>query len=174
MLLGKDFEILAFNKALERLVDKAYGQKLERGVQMGPYVNAELRNDFYLNYKKALGGTASFEQRKIDHQNGEIWWVIKYEPAFATDGEIIGVSVNSSDVTAGVLHEQKVQSQHRSLEDIAFIQSHELRRPVATIMGLLELLKTDDRTKEIEEFTLLGRAADELDKKIRQIVNYIN
>ena len=172
LLLGKDFEVLAFNKALERLVEKAYGHTLKRGDRMGPHLHPELRNDFYRNYQKALKGTAGFEERKLDYEDGPVWWVIKYEPAFNPDGEIIGVSVNSSDVTARVLHEATVTAQNKSLNEIAFIQSHELRRPVASIIGLMDLIKSDRRVNDIEELQLMEKAVAELDEKIRLVVGY--
>ncbi|RYE53894.1 MAG: extracellular solute-binding protein, partial [Sphingobacteriales bacterium] len=46
LLLGKDFDVLAFNKALERLVDKAYSHTIGRGDQMSSYLNPELQEKF--------------------------------------------------------------------------------------------------------------------------------
>ena len=172
LLLGKDFEVLAFNKAIERLVATAYGKILARGKDMDQYLNPKFRQDFYANYQKALRGTAAFEQRKINYGQQQIWWLIKYEPAFNPDGEIIGVSVNSTDVTARVEHEQTVTAQNESLREIAFIQSHELRRPVASIIGLMDLLKSDERANGIEELELMAKAVAELDEKIHLVVGY--
>lgn len=172
LLLGQDFEVLAFNKAIERIVITAYNKTLVRGKQMTEYINPKFKNDFYQNYRKALKGTAAFEQRKINYGNRQIWWLIKYEPAFNPDGEIIGVSVNSTDVTARVEHEQTVTEQNEFLREIAFIQSHELRRPVASILGLMDLLKSDERVSGIEELELMERAVAELDEKIHLVVGY--
>ncbi|RCH56337.1 hypothetical protein DJ568_00300 [Mucilaginibacter hurinus] len=172
LLIGKNFEVLAFNKSVERMVYTAYNKAIVRGSDMGQYVNPKLKNEFYDSYQKALKGTASFEQRKIIYGDRQIWWVIKYEPAFNPDGEIIGVSVNSTDVTARVKHEETVTAQNESLRQIAFIQSHELRRPVASIMGLINLLKSDERAACIEEIQLMEKAALELDEKIRLVVGY--
>ncbi|MES2266666.1 MAG: GAF domain-containing protein [Bacteroidota bacterium] len=172
LLLGKDFEVLAFNKAIERMIAMAYNRHLVRGNDMGRYLNPDFKNEFYNNYLKALKGTAAFEQRKINYADRQIWWLIKYEPAFNTDGEIIGVSVNSTDVTARVEHEETVTAQNRSLREIAFIQSHELRRPVASIIGLMNLLKSDERVAGIEELVMMEKAVIELDEKIHLVVGY--
>jgi len=172
LLLGKDFEILAFNKALDRFINNVYGKTLVRGKQIAPYLSPQILDQFYKNYEKALKGTASFEQRMVNYGNEEIWWVIKYEPAFDPEGAIIGVSVNSSDATARVRQEQQVMAQNNSLKEIAFIQSHELRRPVASILGLMVLIKMDSRCSEIEEIKLMERAVEELDEKVRLVVGY--
>ncbi|WP_345949288.1 GAF domain-containing protein [Mucilaginibacter sp. PAMB04274] len=172
LLLGKDFEILAFNKSVARLIEQARGLILTRGTQMGEYIHPDLRQDFYLRYLKALKGTASFEQRMLSYEERDIHWVIKYEPAFNQSGEIIGVSVNSSDATFRVKQEERVAAQNESLHEIAFIQSHELHKPVASIIGLLDLIRADGRASGIEEFKLMERAITELDEKIRLVVNH--
>ncbi|MES2456289.1 MAG: GAF domain-containing protein [Bacteroidota bacterium] len=172
LLLGRNSEVLTFNKALERLVKRTYGHTLKRGDLMSAFLSPEIRNTFYLHYQNALKGKATNEERKVDYQDGRIWWVIKYEPAYGPDGEIIGVSVNSSDITSRVIHQEKVSAQNASLNEIAFIQSHELRRPVASILGLLNLLEIDERATAIEEFYLMKKAVEELDEKIRLVVGY--
>lgn len=172
LLLGKNFEVLAFNKAIETIVATAYNRTLVRGNEMTEYLNPKFKDDFYKNYQEALKGTAAFEQRKINYGDRQIWWLIKYEPAFNPDGEIIGVSVNSTDVTVRVEHEQTVTEQNKSLREIAFIQSHELRRPVASIIGLMNLLKSDERVADIAELELMEKAVAELDEKIHLVVGY--
>jgi len=172
LLLGRNFDILAFNKSVQSLIYSERGLTLKRGDYMAAYVHPDFREAFELNYRKALHGTAIFEQRMLNYGNRPIHWVIKYEPAFSQSGEIIGVSVNSSDVTLRVKQEEKVAIQSDSLNQIAFIQSHELRKPVASIIGLLDLIKNNGRASEIEEFQLMELVVKELDEKIRLIVNY--
>ncbi|MCD0487175.1 GAF domain-containing protein [Pedobacter sp. MC2016-14] len=172
LLLGKDFEVLAFNKAMEREVNSIMTLNLTRGSQMGEFIHPTIKESFYLNYLRALKGTAIFEQQRLDHGGRSIHWVMKFEPALSQAGEIIGVCVNSSDVTLRVQHEEKVAVQSDSLNEIAFLQSHELRKPVASIMGLLNLIKYDGRADEFEEFKLMEQAIYELDEKIRMVVNH--
>jgi hypothetical protein len=99
LLLGKEFEVLAFNKAWESYVYMAYGLKLQRGKLMDAYLHPDNVEVFYSDYCKALKGTAVFVQRKLKHQSDYVWRIIKFEPAFDGNGKIIGVSVNSTDIT---------------------------------------------------------------------------
>lgn len=172
LLLGRNFEILAYNKASERLIKNSRGLQLARGNHMAPYLHADIEQDFYAKYLRALQGTAMFEQRKLDYHDHQIDWVIKYEPAFNQAGEIIGVSVNSTDVSSRVKQEEKVAAQHDSLSEIAFIQSHEIRRPLASVMGLIDVLKAEPYLSANEAFQLMEQSVLELDGKIRQIVNH--
>jgi len=59
-------------------------------------------------------------------------------------------------------------SQHKMLQDIAWSNSHELRRPVCSVMGLTELLK-DATEEEIKEYLpLLETSIWELDQIIQE------
>lgn len=88
------------------------------------------------------------------------------------DGEIIGVSYNSVNITKRKEQELKIIAQNESLKQIAYLQSHELRKPVASIMGLMNIFKSDDYTTTREDLLMMGRAVDELDDKIRVINHY--
>jgi PAS domain S-box-containing protein len=68
--------------------------------------------------------------------------------------------------------EKKLQSQLSQLREIAWIQSHELRRPLANIMGLVSLLEMDVHKPEelTENLRLLEQSCNELDDIIKDIV----
>jgi len=170
LLLGRDFEILTFNKSWESHVKNTYGSQMERGKKMIEYINPIHLHDFYKDYSTALKGTAVFDERNLKQNGRDRWHLVKFEPAFNTNGEIIGVSVNVSDVSKKVEQERNILLKNQQLDEIAFIQSHELRRPVASILGFMEIFKEDNYRAEPDDLRMLERAAKELDSKIREIV----
>lgn len=172
LLLGLNFEILAFNKAWSTYVHNTYNLKLKKGNSMSLYLHPENVGVFYKDYMKALKGTAVFAKRRIKHIAPYVWHMVKFEPSFGAEGKIIGVAINSTDITRKVQQEEMVAAQEQSLREIALIQSHELRRPVASILGLMSLLKIDGHAETIPELQLMERAVTELDEKIKLIVNY--
>jgi light-regulated signal transduction histidine kinase (bacteriophytochrome) len=102
----------------------------------------------------------------------KIWWNYNYAPALDAEGEIIGVSYNAINISDLKLKEQQSMAKDESLKAIAFIQSHEIRRPVSSIIGLMNLFKAQDYQSTREELMMLECAVLELDDKIRLIVNY--
>ncbi|QNF31963.1 PAS domain-containing protein [Adhaeribacter swui] len=75
------------------------------------------------------------------------------------------------DIQRGKEHELKIKQQNEQLREIAFSQSHEVRRPVANILGLLKCLNKDDfgpQNQQVLHF--LEQTAGELDVVIRKIV----
>ncbi|WP_342648585.1 GAF domain-containing protein [Mucilaginibacter sp. CSA2-8R] len=172
LLLGLNFEILAFNKAWSSYIQASLNLSLIKGASMSLYLHPDNIGMFYKDYQKALKGTAVFVKRRIKHTVPFVWHMIKFEPSFNTEGEIIGVAINSTDITRKVQQEEMVAAQEQSLREIALIQSHELRRPVASILGLMTLLKMDGHAENILELQLMERAVAELDEKIKLIVNH--
>ena len=72
--------------------------------------------------------------------------------------------------------DEKVQTQHKKLLEVAFLQSHQIRRPVADILGLISAFNLDNPSdpENIEVLTRLQTTAVDLDNIIRDIVKKTN
>lgn len=69
-------------------------------------------------------------------------------------------------------HESKITAQDEQLREIAYSQSHEVRRPLANILGLLKCLRKDGLSPENQEIvTMLEQTSAELDAVIRKIID---
>lgn len=68
--------------------------------------------------------------------------------------------------------EEKISIQHKKLLEVAFLQSHQIRRPVADILGLIEMFNLDNPAdpENIEILSRLEITALDLDTIIRDIV----
>lgn len=89
-------------------------------------------------------------------------------------GRVLSLIGTNRDVTEDVLVQEKIKMQNKVLREIAFIQSHEVRKPLANILGVIEILKTSGAINELEIFDHLVESANELDQQIRTIVNKTN
>ena len=54
--------------------------------------------------------------------------------------------------------------------DIAFIQSHEFRGPVASILGLMNIIKEEKYKSPKEHLVMMEEAVNMLDEKIHIVV----
>lgn len=84
---------------------------------------------------------------------------------------LIGTNRNISD---DIAVQEKLKTQNKVLRDIAFIQSHEVRRPLANILGVIEVLNNSNSVHNKEIFDHLIESANELDMQIRSIVKKTN
>lgn len=103
------------------------------------------------------------------------------------DGSLIQVNLSSNilafkgrkaeivlinDITDRIMYTQKVEQQNQRLKEIAWIQSHVVRAPLARLMGLVNLI-TEDIVEKGELKNVLTNvldSANELDHIIRDIV----
>ena len=76
------------------------------------------------------------------------------------------------DIHQSKLYELRIKRQVQQLKQIAWVQSHEVRRPVANILGLLELLEDKELNDAAKQQTMhyIRLHTEELDEMIRQIV----
>jgi PAS domain S-box-containing protein len=90
------------------------------------------------------------------------------------DPAVRGLVVNSSDITARVNYINAIEGQNKTLREIAWMQSHVVRAPLARLMGLVNLLlMTSENFKEMSREEMLvhiQNSALELDGIIREIV----
>lgn len=70
------------------------------------------------------------------------------------------------------ISEETIRVQNEKLFEIAFLQSHQVRRPVSSILGLIELIKKPPLNYKVIEH--LETAAKELDSVIHEIVQKTN
>lgn len=93
---------------------------------------------------------------------------------FQMNNELFSIVI-IQDVTDHIKAEQKILDQYDKLQAIAREQSHEVRRPVASILGIVNVFKTvPDLTQEEKDLYLNGlfKVTNDLDNIIRKIVNY--
>ncbi len=172
-LLDADMRIAAFNKTAARFVKTMLNIKLVPGILMTDHIK---RVDFFKkNFDKALSGKVVKTEMEVHYKDSTIvvWWGIVYEPAYDSAGHIVGVSYTATDITDAKNNERKISAQNEMLRNIAFVQSHELRKPVASIMGLMYLIKLSNYQPDLEHFNMLEHATAELDEKIHSIVNQV-
>lgn len=117
------------------------------------------------------GQDAEFEERII-RPNGELrhlrsWAKLKTDQ-FGHPLEMIGACL---DITEKVNHRQTIEQRNRQLTEIAWVQSHLIRSPLAKIMGLIDIIKdgSADETEKQQLLDYLQSSALELDEQIKRI-----
>lgn len=127
--------------------------------------------DNLLTGKKEISGA----MYRIILPNGAIRHIESHVTIKKSDtGQIVSVIGTNRDVTEDVLAHNKIKLQNKVLRDIAFIQSHEVRRPLANILGVIEILQNSGALQGLEIFDHLIESAQELDIQIKAIVNKAN
>ncbi|EDM37677.1 sensory box histidine kinase/response regulator [Pedobacter sp. BAL39] len=91
---------------------------------------------------------------------------------FDADGVAIRTIGSMQDITERVNYIHKIEAQNKRLTEISRMQSHDVRAPLASILGLVSLL--DEKETDMEEvrqlFKLIRESAQDLDEVIKGIV----
>jgi PAS domain S-box-containing protein len=97
---------------------------------------------------------------------------IEGEVIFNAQGEISKFIGTLQDVTEQQAHRSHIEAQSVQLQDIAWIQSHKVRGPVATVLGLINLLQETDLSEKDKEMVIEGikAASVNLDDVVKEIV----
>jgi PAS domain S-box-containing protein len=175
VLLGRNGEVIDFNKVAFNFIKRVHHTDVKAGDLLVKFIAPDFVATFLDKYEQTLQqGQKSVVQGSTDYgSHGIIWWEANFEPASDNQGNIIGMSYLIRNISEQKEKEQKILEQNQSLLDIAHIQAHEFRAPLTTIMGLLNLIKEENNPAPTEYFELLNQAVNNLDVKIRDIVNKI-
>jgi PAS domain S-box-containing protein len=172
ILVSPDFKVMLFNKQIAMLIAQRYGKTLQEGDDFQQYVIPETYTDFRLSFQQCLKGKTTHAEMELRFPDGTVGWrLISFYPAFNREGAIIGVSLNIKDIQERKAAEQRILSQNQKLREIAWAQSHLIRRPVSSILGLLQLIETQNMTLDNQLLLEnLHHCAEDLDNIIHEIV----
>ncbi len=65
-----------------------------------------------------------------------------------------------------------LERQNHTLNNIAHVHSHEFRRPIASLLGLMNIIVEEDYHASKEYLQLMQEAVKEMDEKIHKVVEY--
>ena len=104
--------------------------------------------------------------------NGATFWLrTGFNPVRNSRGEIYAVLLNAIDITNIKRTERLLEEQNKGLKEIAFLQSHVLRSPLANIQHLISLLDKKSLSEENKLIIdLLQVSATNLDNAVKHIV----
>ncbi|TAG93253.1 MAG: PAS domain S-box protein [Bacteroidetes bacterium] len=171
--IDRDFIIRYNNQVAKDITKQVFGREAQIGEKSLDYFLPEYQEEFRNFYEKVLFG----ESFVLERADGTNWWQISLFPVYDKQQNIIGIANNVQDITDRKNKEQKLMQQNSTLRQIAWQQSHELRRPVANILGLCDLLKNYENEEEEMKnkyITYMLEATSELDKIIHKIVLQAN
>jgi PAS domain S-box-containing protein len=181
-LVNTNYELIDFNKEFFRKYKLAYGVKLSRGkniLELLPEQLPDLREMWRVRYESGLKGRTGkyFDTYLVDKD----WrtYEIKTYP-IVENGKVTGLTVYSRDITNQTRTEDLLKRQNEELIKInaeldrfVYSASHDLRAPLMSVKGLLNMIKLDPDKKNVEHYlSLIDRSVLKLDNFISDIINY--
>jgi PAS domain S-box-containing protein len=176
VLLDKSCRILSYNRVAAHNVKMLFGRNIGLGELLWDYPLDKMRNELEYNISRAMLGISAKIETELKFEGISFWIEIAFFPVYDNQGELMGVALNGKDIENRKRAELKIEMQNKKLMEIAFAQSHTLRRPIANMLGLWDLLTTEfnsisfDELRVREILDLMGKSIQETDEVIRKIV----
>lgn len=178
--LDTHLRFITFNQLFKITIKAVYGFIVEQGVGIMDQMNAfdaEMGEKWHDIYQRALNGQALQFVNEYTFGDGKVYLSYSINPIRET-GKVIGLSCFSRDITSQKLLElerEKITTdllqRNKALEQFTYIISHNLRAPVANILGLSALSQTleieDDEVSDI--INNISRSAYKLDEVISDL-----
>ncbi len=176
-LVDPNFIILECNKSFKKWVTHFIGKELNEGDHVLDNGCHQLYHDkFVMCYQLALMGRTfkAVEDMKVGEETR--YTNVSFNPVFDEEHKVIGVSCFARDITEQRKHLMRIEEQNTALREIAFIESHKVRGPVATIMGLEQFFNYDDLTDPMNKEIMqsISKMIHDLDDIIREVVRKSN
>jgi PAS domain S-box-containing protein len=170
-LLDLQYRIITFNRTGADAIRRIYGIQVRIGDSMLDYSALHTKEDFKANFQRAIEGQRQKVERQITYRPGEsCWWSVTYQPIYDRYEQVLGVAFNAANIEERKRAEEKIVAQNNRLLELARLNSHDIRRPVANILGIISLLDPSRMSKENQELlALLEESAQQMDAIIHQI-----
>ena len=182
VLYNADLMIISYNSVAESLSELLYGKSLKQGSYLLDYFPKERHPAILHITKRAIEGENIAYERYFNTAEGERWLEVKWINV-NTDHKNWGFILTSKDITdiklAAIERERKdleLIQRNKVLEQFTQITSHNLRAPVANIIGLAELvsemdLDADEQKSLMDNILLSARKLDMVINDINDILH---
>jgi len=172
ILLNTALEIVTFNRCAAHFTHKFTGLNLKNGCSIHKYISPLFADEFNNLCNEALKGEKTKYKHFINRENsGKLWFGFTISPIYNSDKETIGLTITGSNINRQKRQEKTIKHQSDSLSIIAQLQSHQVRHPVTSILGLMSLIKEDNYNPQKEYLINLEQATQQLDQVIKTIVS---
>jgi PAS domain S-box-containing protein len=176
-LVNSDYIVVECNHTFKKWISHFLGKELDKGdCVLHEGLDKAYVDKFEMCYRLAFGGKAFKSVEDINVDGKTRYTTVSFTPVFDDDGKVMAVSCFARDITEQRKHLLKIEEQNTALREIAFIESHKVRGPVATILGLGQFFNTENLSDPLNKEIISGilSVANELDTIIRQVVKKSN
>ncbi len=106
-------------------------------------------------------------------KTGEKYWLqIDGGPIYDENNNHIGFIAIESEITERKLKEAKIKKQNEILRKTAWFNAHQVRKPLASILGIIELMNHNESQADNEPLLpLLQKCSEELDHAIKNSIH---
>ncbi len=168
-----NYSLITANRAFLEVRRKINNNEVLRvGDNIFKYAPDELHKKWKPIYDRALKGEViCFEEKR-----NNVYVEIYLTPIYNDQDEIVGCLGVTRDITFRKNSQLEIEGYTSKLEEFAFKTSHELRRPIANLVGIMSLLSGEglDEAEKINAINFITVSVGELDNMVISLIELID
>jgi PAS domain S-box-containing protein len=172
VMLDETGRVSEINSGFEQMF--GYGKGELRGKNLNDFIVPEdLRNEgIDLNNLIASNQVVSIESTR-KHRSGKIINVILYGVPVMLDNQTIGIYGVYVDISDRKKVEEELKIRNAELDNFVYKVSHDLRAPLSSVLGLVNLSKVEGNTDNpMEYIEIIGQKIQALDNFIGDVLSH--
>jgi PAS domain S-box-containing protein len=170
--LDRDFRLITSNEAFDATMRSLLGSSMPRGGNlMNKKFDKGQRDRFKAYYERAFLGESFTE---TEYMGQDAWSDISFYPIY-NGAEIIGAACYSRDISWQKKADKERAEYAKSLEEMLFKISHQVRVPIANLLGMAHVFEFSDASdKDLKEIASFIRpTVSTLDAFSRDLSDFI-
>lgn len=179
ILVDTSLNVVSFNQLARKYAEEELQAPLVEGAYLFDSVAVDRQPVIFETISGLLrGGEESIETEYALSDKSDKSYYVRYFPVANDKKEIFGIILAINDITERKLEELKtlkllelLQKKNKDLGQFAYIVSHNLRAPIAKILGLVALVESTaaDAAPDVSLIELIANEATNLDTVVKDL-----
>ena len=171
--VDKDLHFTALNSSFRNQFRNEFRKEVKIGDNLLEILPQRISGEWLKNHKRALGGESFTTEFALTSKKRNYSYEISYNPIYSIEGYISGVSVFGRDITSRKLAETDIIRTNFELDSFVYRASHDLRAPLRSVLGLINIVKTEENTLQRNHYlNLVDKSINKLDTFISDLTNF--
>jgi PAS domain S-box-containing protein len=172
--IDKSLVFTAMNTAFKEFVGKNYKQKVDIGQHVSTVFNVKYNNLEWIDLlHESLDDKKMVREIYIDSELGDEYFEVLLNPIRQGAKNVLGVSVFARDITRRIKAENDIKRTNFELDSFVYRASHDLRAPLRSVLGLLNLIEHENEAVARQEYLVLAhKSINKLDSFISDLTDF--
>lgn len=171
-----NFTLITANRAFFEARRQVNNVDLRLGDNIFKEASLETTKKWRPIYERALHGEVFCFEEKRNNKIHDYYVEVYLTPVYDDESEIIGCLGVTRDITGRKEAQFAIEGYTRKLEEFALKTSHDLRRPIANITGMANMLKNGllDEEEKTKTVNYIADSVKELDEIVISMIDLID